>query len=503
MAQTFQFVSNMSGHLASLLGLKQGTQEYTYNPFGSANTIMNLYDGIVVIDYLNDNLPQPLYLYVQDCINKKIVVVLKTRDTQKSTDIYCVVQSQRDDDSFVFIGGYITSLDQYHMLVLMPDSTVSDTLITITGETGATGATGPQGPTGATGATGATGSTGSTGATGATGDTGPKGETGATGWTGAAGMTGPQGDTGPKGETGATGPTGATGATGPQGVTGPKGDTGAVGATGATGATGWTGAKGETGATGATGATGWTGAKGETGATGATGATGWTGATGVWGGTVDQSYNAASTNPQSGTAVSQAVNNTINYVKPQSYPMNQDSSYYKIATANGVSGDPAYAGCMLSVVVRDGSSADVQCLIGISFSEYVNNANEGPVIGTVFKIAGRQGGIGNIKFFVNRISSNKYEIYAYASRPYNYISTNIMTGYGITIHSSATALSEIPSGGTVTELTRVKSIFTTSNSQVGSTSVPVYVDANGQVNPCSYGLSIGTAVADSAILTVL
>lgn len=144
MAQTLQFVSNMGGRLASLLDLKQGTQTHTYNPFSTANTIINLYDGIVIIDYLNDSLPKPLYAYVQDCLDKKIIVALKTRDSANSTDICCLIQSQRDDGSLVFIGGYIEDLNRCHMLVLTPDSDVHDTLV----PTGDPGPEGPQGPQG-------------------------------------------------------------------------------------------------------------------------------------------------------------------------------------------------------------------------------------------------------------------------------------------------------------------------------------------------------------------
>ena len=141
---------------------------------------------------------------------------------------------------------------------------------------------------------------------------------------------------------------GATGAQGIQGIQGIQGQTGADGKSayeiwlenghtgseqdflnslvGATGATGADGADGATGADGKSAYEIWlenghtgtesdflaslvgaTGATGMTGPEGPQGATGPKGDTGEWGGTVDQTYDATSENPQSGTAVAEAV----------------------------------------------------------------------------------------------------------------------------------------------------------------------------------------------------
>ena len=184
------------------------------------------------------------------------------------------------------------------------------------GDTGATGETGPKGDTGEQGPKGDTGEQGPVGETGPKGDTGeqgPKGDTGPQGEQGIQGIqgvTGPQGDTGPKGDTGDQGPQGDTGPKGDTGEQGPKGDTGETGATGATGEQGPKGDTGEQGPKGDTGETGATGPKGDTGPEGPVGATGPQGPkgdTGEWGGEVDQTYDATSSNPQSGTAVAEAV----------------------------------------------------------------------------------------------------------------------------------------------------------------------------------------------------
>ena len=208
----------------------------------------------------------------------------------------------------------------------------------IQGETGPQGDTGPQGPKGDTGDQGPRGETGpqgiqgETGPQGVTGEQGPKGDTGPQGEQGPIGETGPQGiqgETGAQGPKGDTGEQGPVGATGPQGATGPKGDTGTQGIQGDTGADGksayeiWlenghsgseadflaslVGPQGATGEQGPKGDTGETGPKGDTGPQGPQGATGPKGDTGTWGGEVDQTYDATSSNPQSGTAVAEAV----------------------------------------------------------------------------------------------------------------------------------------------------------------------------------------------------
>lgn len=190
------------------------------------------------------------------------------------------------------------------------------------GETGPQGEQGIQGIQGETGPTGATGPQGEQGPTGATGPQGPQGEKGETGEQGPQGIQGPIGPTGPtgpqgiQGETGPQGPIGPTGPTGPQGIQGATGPQGPAGADGAKGETGEQGPQGETGPQGPQGETGPQGQQGETGPqgpqgpvgpTGPTGPQGPKGDTGEWGGTVDQTYDATSSNPQSGTAVAEAV----------------------------------------------------------------------------------------------------------------------------------------------------------------------------------------------------
>lgn len=179
---------------------------------------------------------------------------------------------------------------------------------------------GPQGPEGPQGEQGATGPQGEPGPTGPEGPQGPKGDKG------------DKGDTGPEGKIPFTvpfeagdgiimeldsdgenvkviisvdsdslpeGPQGPQGEPGPQGPTGPKGEDGVIGHDGASAYEIWL-SQGNSGTeddflaslVGPTGPQGPQGPKGET---------------GELGGTVDQTYDATSSNPQSGTAVSEAI----------------------------------------------------------------------------------------------------------------------------------------------------------------------------------------------------
>jgi collagen type VII alpha len=96
------------------------------------------------------------------------------------------------------------------------------------------------------------------------------------------------GYTGSQGFTGSRGPEGFTGSQGEAGPIGSTGFTGSQGATGPTGFTGSQGAIGFTGSQGVTGPTGFTGSQGATGATGFTGSQGATGPTGPTGFTGSQ-----------------------------------------------------------------------------------------------------------------------------------------------------------------------------------------------------------------------
>lgn len=170
-----------------------------------------------------------------------------------------------------------------------------------TGSCGPRGFCGPIGLTGETGPKGFCGPKGSTGACGPIGLCGPKGDTGSCG---PRGFCGPIGLCGPIGETGSCGPKGFCGPIGLTGGTGPKGFCGPIGLTGATGPCG---PKGFCGPIGLTGGTGPQGFCGPMGSTGSCGPRGFCGPRGEWGGEVDQTYSATSTNPQSGTAVAEAL----------------------------------------------------------------------------------------------------------------------------------------------------------------------------------------------------
>lgn len=169
---------------------------------------------------------------------------------------------------------------------------------------------------------------------------------------------------------------------------------------------------------------------------------------------------------------------------------------YKIATVeNSGGGDPMYAGCMIAVCVRDNGGADCQIILSVSFSEYSGSANVGPVSGKAFTLHNRLTTIGAIRFFVNRVSESKYDIYAYTNGTNNYLSCQCISGKGVTIHSSPSA--ETITIGNMTELARSRAVVAQDNGQIGSDTQAVYMDANGVLKPCQSGLSLNFEAVNS------
>lgn len=199
----------------------------------------------------------------------------------------------------------------------------SDGVISVDSDALPPGPQGPQGEQGATGPQGEPGPAGPTGPQGPKGEKGDKGDKGDTGPEGQIPFTVPfeagkgiimeldsdgenvkviisvDSDSIPEGPQGPQGPQGEPGPTGPQGPQGDKGEDGVIGHDGASAYEIWL-SQGNSGTeddflaslVGPTGPQGPQGPKGET---------------GEWGGTVDQTYDATSANPQSGTAVAEAI----------------------------------------------------------------------------------------------------------------------------------------------------------------------------------------------------
>ncbi len=209
------------------------------------------------------------------------------------------------------------------------------------------------------------------------------GATGPTGATGVAGATGVTGATG-SGTNGATGVTGATGSAGDVGATGVQGATGTAGTTGATGTAGAAGATGVTGATGAAGAVGATGTAGSVGATGVTGATGTTGATGVTGatGTPDGSLYVAKSLYDANTVLAADTDDT-----PAALTMGASTILARLAAGN----------------IKAASVAEIQALLGITPSAFVQLSRTVLGSATTFDISGISGSYNHLQVvFVGR-----------------------------------------------------------------------------------------------------
>lgn len=174
---------------------------------------------------------------------------------------------------------------------------------------------------------------------------------------------------------------------------------------------------------------------------------------------------------------------------PTSYSAASATKGYKIATVeNSGGGDPMYAGCMIAVCLRENTGADCQIILSVSFSEYSGSADVGPVSGKAFTLHNRTTTIGVIRFFVNRVSASKYDIYAYTNGTNNYLSCQCIAGKGVTIHSSPSP--ETITIGNMTELTRSRAVVAQESGQIGSDTRAVYMDASGVLKPCQSGLSL-------------
>ena len=159
----------------------------------------------------------------------------------------------------------------------------------VQGSQGSVGFTGSRGFTGSQGVQGVQGTTGSTGSQGIQGVQGNQGSVGFTGSQGVQGIQGIQGSQGPIGYTGSQGIQGIQGSQGPigytgsQGIQGVQGSQGSVGFTGSRGFTGSQGIQGVQGVQGSQGPIGYTGSQGIQGIQGNQGSVGYTGSQGIQG----------------------------------------------------------------------------------------------------------------------------------------------------------------------------------------------------------------------------
>lgn len=150
-----------------------------------------------------------------------------------------------------------------------------------------------------------------------------------------------------------------------------------------------------------------------------------------------------------------------------------------------------YAGVMLAVVCR-GGSACFEAIVSVSLSEYSNAGNEtAPIVGNVVVMNCRGANLNALTakfdFYMLRIAAGVYQLYVHKKENSLPVSCTLLaaTECTCTLYSSG-AIANLPSA------VETKKLDWICNKGVGSNITPVYVDSDGQVQPCNV-LSGGTS----------
>ena len=159
------------------------------------------------------------------------------------------------------------------------------------------------------------------------------------------------------------------------------------------------------------------------------------------------------------------------------------NGYSLLATLEISNINAVYAGAMFAVVCR-GGGACFEGIVSASLSEYTSSGNEtAPIVGNVTVMNCRGANLGDLTskfdFYLLRIEAGKYQLYVHKKENGLPVSCTLLaaTECTCTLYSSG-ALPNLP---TAIETKKLNWIC---NKSVGSPSNPVYVDSNGQVQPC-------------------
>ena len=177
--------------------------------------------------------------------------------------------------------------------------------------------------------------------------------------------------------------------------------------------------------------------------------------------------------------------------------------YYKFANINFTNINSVYAGAILKVVCRS-----FEALISVSFSEY-NNGNElGPILGNVYLLNVRSySQVANYDFYVLRTASMTYDLYLHLKDTTGKcgVSLVIASNCSYTAYNSPTKVDSLPTSIASLVLPYHKKVYAAANANaIGSTSVPVYANANGElkeatgVAPLASPALTGTPTAPTA-----
>lgn len=158
--------------------------------------------------------------------------------------------------------------------------------------------------------------------------------------------------------------------------------------------------------------------------------------------------------------------------------------YYKFANITFTNINSVYAGAILKVVCRS-----FEALISVSFSEYTSGNELGPILGNVYLLNTRSySQIANYDFYVLRTASMTYDLYLHLKDTTGKccVSLVIASNCSYTAYDSPTKVDSLPTSIASLVLPYHKKVYAAANANtVGSTSVPVYADANGELKECT------------------
>lgn len=159
------------------------------------------------------------------------------------------------------------------------------------------------------------------------------------------------------------------------------------------------------------------------------------------------------------------------------------NGYSLLATLEFSNINAVYAGAIFAVVSR-GGGACFEGIVSVSLSEYSSAGNEtAPIVGNVVVMNCRGVNLASITskfdFYMLRIEAGKYQLYVHKNENGLPVSCTLLAATECTCRLfSSGAISNLPSAVATKKLDWI------CNKGVGTTSIPVYVDDNGQVQPC-------------------
>lgn len=229
---------------------------------------------------------------------------------------------------------------------------------------------------------------------------------------------------------------------------------------------------------------------------------------------VTSTYSATGTDPVNGTAVASAISGkqdslpTIGTAS-DTYAINisgfsnrmrgatvagatSGTGYYKLAKFKFDNFPRTYEGALLSIITRSGNQS-IEGLISVSFSEWTTADEAGDIIGNV-AILGMRGTelpTSMYDMYFIKTASKEYYLYAHIKKTSVIVTVNILN-VDAGVNPADVLLvpeyvgSELPTNLKNLKLPYRKMVYgTVVNGAVGSSSIPVHIDANGKATACT------------------